>query len=339
LTQAAANGSAAQDIIQFNLSDISEAGRTIALLTQLPDLSSNLIIDGTTQPGALFGKSNARIEISTPNYYYADAITVFNGNGLNNVTFYGLYIFDLYDIGTSYPDLKTRTAVKLVNCSNIIFGAIGKGNMVRGFNGYSLDLESTDQIKIQSNIIGLGKSNTIGDDGRGYIAGYTGIINISKCNNIMLGGDIGEGNIIFTMMIIDFYQQTNSNMSIKSNNFCVYQDGTSTEWYFEFYAGMIRISGSFSSTLKSTAEAMQVLPIVNMDISNNLTGSQMLVFGFKFLTGTINFINNYFNIARDGVTDIKYLTQTIPPQLPIDIRNTTAQINIGTNDINKKKFL
>ncbi|HEY9195238.1 MAG TPA: hypothetical protein VIM77_03205, partial [Mucilaginibacter sp.] len=49
LTLASANGSAEKDYIYFNLPDLSEAGRTISVLTQLPDVSSSLAIDGTTQ--------------------------------------------------------------------------------------------------------------------------------------------------------------------------------------------------------------------------------------------------------------------------------------------------
>src|SRR5258708_960697 len=63
LTKAAANGSATKDYINFNLSDLSEAGRTILLATQLPDVSSNLVIDGSTQPGLKFGLSDAKIAI------------------------------------------------------------------------------------------------------------------------------------------------------------------------------------------------------------------------------------------------------------------------------------
>ena len=39
MTLAAANGSATKDYINFNLIDLSLAGRTITLLSQLPDVS------------------------------------------------------------------------------------------------------------------------------------------------------------------------------------------------------------------------------------------------------------------------------------------------------------
>jgi len=63
LTLAAANGIITHDIIQFNFLDQSTAGRTITLVSQLPDVSSNLIIDGSTQSGVKFGVSDARVAL------------------------------------------------------------------------------------------------------------------------------------------------------------------------------------------------------------------------------------------------------------------------------------
>lgn len=50
----AANGSATADLTVFNIADQSRAGRTITLASMLPDLSSNLTIDATTQPRYAF---------------------------------------------------------------------------------------------------------------------------------------------------------------------------------------------------------------------------------------------------------------------------------------------
>src|SRR5437588_8971170 len=58
LAQAAANGSATQDFINFNL-----AVPTITLLSALPAVSSNLVIDGSTQPGAAIGVNGAKVTL------------------------------------------------------------------------------------------------------------------------------------------------------------------------------------------------------------------------------------------------------------------------------------
>ena len=63
LTKAAANGVTDKDYIRFNLPDLSEVGRTITIQTRLPDITSNLIIDASTQPGQKLGVSSARVSI------------------------------------------------------------------------------------------------------------------------------------------------------------------------------------------------------------------------------------------------------------------------------------
>src|SRR6185503_11603448 len=63
LTLALANGISQQDIIRFNLPDQSVNGRTIMLLSELPAVTSNLLIDGSSQPGNAFGISCARVAL------------------------------------------------------------------------------------------------------------------------------------------------------------------------------------------------------------------------------------------------------------------------------------
>ncbi|WP_293789340.1 hypothetical protein [uncultured Pedobacter sp.] len=58
-----ANTNPGNDLISFNIGSDTEASRTISLYTQLPVITEGLIIDGTTQPGNPFGRSNAKIII------------------------------------------------------------------------------------------------------------------------------------------------------------------------------------------------------------------------------------------------------------------------------------
>ena len=62
------NGNSTIDYILFNIPDVSRAGRIIKLDSRLPDLSSNLVVDGTSQPGAAFGISVAKIQIERNGY-------------------------------------------------------------------------------------------------------------------------------------------------------------------------------------------------------------------------------------------------------------------------------
>jgi len=63
LIKAAANGNISPDIIEFNIAGSSLTDRTITILSKLPDLSSNLTIDGSTQPDAAFGISDAKVRL------------------------------------------------------------------------------------------------------------------------------------------------------------------------------------------------------------------------------------------------------------------------------------
>ena len=149
LTTAAANGSSEKDYIKFNLPDLTENGRTINLVSQLPDLSSNLVIYGTRQAGAVIGKSSARVEIATPQNYIA--IIIFKGQNITNIEIYGFYLYDYSSPIISYPDLKYRAAVQITDSSNITVGGADKGNLISGFIGGTLDIENTDNVKIQGN--------------------------------------------------------------------------------------------------------------------------------------------------------------------------------------------
>ena len=90
LDKAAANGTDVADVINFNLSPLNEASKTIILLSALPAVSSNLTIDGASQPGEPFGISTAKVKI----------LMGFTGDGaialllydVENVSIYGLYI-------------------------------------------------------------------------------------------------------------------------------------------------------------------------------------------------------------------------------------------------------
>lgn len=162
LTKAAANGVVEKDYIHFNLPDQSEAGRTITLLSQLPDVSSNLDIDGSTQPGIVFGVSTAKVQIvmSFPHvdtYYGLTLISV------NDVGIYGLYLRTLLPSNTvGNPSQRQGVLLRYIN--NVKIGAAGKGNVICGFRydiGVNIHLVGgqvqyySENLTLQSSIIGF----------------------------------------------------------------------------------------------------------------------------------------------------------------------------------------
>jgi gliding motility-associated-like protein len=186
INQAIAN-SATPNLIVFNIADQSRTGRTITIASQLPNIPSNLTIDGTTQPGNPFGISAARIIITdisaTDKFYY------FNIVGVNNVQVYGLFL----------QSVSYYFGIYIQWCSNVYIGAAGKGNILQGFAGpitvTNLEEEpfTTTNIVIQGNIMGTDESGT--STSTTQLNGSS--IYSFDVTNLQIGGlNPGEGNLM-----------------------------------------------------------------------------------------------------------------------------------------------
>jgi gliding motility-associated-like protein len=191
ITLANANGTTIPDIINFNIADVSEAGRTISLQSELPALTSYITIDGSTQPGANLGYSTARITLFLDHMAPAPFKFLFIQYA-SYVTIYGL-CFRYF--GDPTIVLGEHCAIALRNTSHITIGAPGKGNlfwdvgktitndlwMPPGYN--EIDLT------IQSNVFGLTSANNYAR-GRNYIW-------LSGGNFTLGGATPAEGNLFF----------------------------------------------------------------------------------------------------------------------------------------------
>jgi gliding motility-associated-like protein len=207
LTLAAANGSAEKDYIRFNLPDLSEVGRTITISSSLPNISSNLVIDASTQPGLAFGVSDAKVILQPKS-----TNSKFNGFTLVNVDgfeLYGFYIRDFINpFDWYFMDIKETglaSAIYVEASKNIQLGAPGKGNVFTR-NSYALRLayisasnhsvyaEGVENLKVYSNFIG------IEPDGKSYRPHNLAAqgLDITSCKgNIEIGGDNTSQRNIF----------------------------------------------------------------------------------------------------------------------------------------------
>lgn len=210
LLDAAANGKTTNDEIRFNLpvngDDIND--RTIRLRSQLPVVTSKVMIDGSTQPSPVLGVSGARviIEREFPNQFYSGLIisnsSIYNEE-TTDVEIYGLYIRGFANI-TSLSNVNTSQGSGIVieyAVNNITIGKPGKGNVIcgsvngiviRNTSGYYVQTQSIRTIKIQSNFIG------VMDNGSSVNTNFTGI-NAADLyeHSLTIGGDnAGEGNVI-----------------------------------------------------------------------------------------------------------------------------------------------
>ena len=187
LQMAAANGSAATDSIKFNLPDLSRASRTITLDSTLPALSSNLIIDGTTQPGTAFGISGAKVEITNALSQYL--FTFFSAIGVTHIEVYGLF---LKGVSNTY-------AFDFRQINGFQVGKPGMGNLITGFERvFQSDLindsdSSSYNVTIESNLMGV----TEAGDSADYPTYNQQSFYLKAVNNLQIGGlGPGEGNVI-----------------------------------------------------------------------------------------------------------------------------------------------
>ncbi|WP_184546758.1 gliding motility-associated C-terminal domain-containing protein [Mucilaginibacter sp. FT3.2] len=169
LTLAAGNGVALQDIIQFNLPGTGAAALTIKLLTQLPEVSSNLIIDGSTQPGPKLGNSDAKVYI-VPDVNYTFPGTkaaAFVMTETTNVDIYGICVKGYDSRLENFNGKLIFAAVSAYDCINVTIGGPGRGNVFAD-NIYGIycgtasltDAKNNTNIIIQSNFIGYDESGT-----------------------------------------------------------------------------------------------------------------------------------------------------------------------------------
>lgn len=186
-----ANGIIGTDFINFNLIGSTRTDVSISLTTELPILTSNIVIDGTTQPSALLGNPNIRVAIIRV------SSTFFNGLRLDNASLIEIY-------GLSFSNFKAdplgdvddkKAGVFLYNSRDIVIGDPLKPNCFS--NSYAGILApfviprlDNVNIKISSNIFGLGEN---GINAQPNDSG----IDISFLNNSTIGGDTPlEGNLL-----------------------------------------------------------------------------------------------------------------------------------------------
>ncbi|WP_416439288.1 gliding motility-associated C-terminal domain-containing protein [Phnomibacter sp. MR] len=207
LQKAAANGVVEKDSILFNIPTVA-GNPEIRIDSVLPIVSGNLIIDGSSQPAAKIGITDARVIISfdqstIQGYYYA-----LNLGYNNDIEIYGLQMKS-YGISNGYGYFGLLIAIFTPGNSNITIGKPGKGNHFTGWlvtigqeaHWNDVPLKTCHNIKIQSNIIGVledGLTHTYGTNPFAvYDASCRVGINYKELDNITIGGpNPEEGNLI-----------------------------------------------------------------------------------------------------------------------------------------------
>jgi gliding motility-associated-like protein len=277
LTLAAANGGTTTDYIYFNLADQSVAGRTITLNSMLPDLSPNLVIDGTTQTGIPFGVSNAKVRIFSnfepPSLQYP---YIFNGDQLGNLTISGLYLDALTWDGQ--PNAFAIT----INDSNVV--TIKDCVMPEG----DLTVSNSNSFILQSSLVG-----SLPDG----VTGFPSTITVNNTLNVTIGGNPSEGNLLSGAINLNM-DDYNANWTYLISNNKMGTDYTGTSSSTRFYSqGRIDIeSGHYNPPSGGRMHGT-----ITNNLIENFSSSGIVVSGF----GDVSIKGN--SIGTDPTGKINFL--------------------------------
>ena len=198
--KARSNGTAVIDTITFNLAGNTLSDRTITLLSELPSLNSNIIIDGSTQPGLPLGISTAKVKITVDHNLLVSQFSCFYIESATNVQIFGLYLkYNINPAGGYSP-----YGIRLMNSSQITIGAPGKGNIISGWfwgvtnSHWSGLTNNANDITIQSNWFSY--------DENAQLSEYRCIMAINFYNvyNLLVGGDDpAMGNLLIARRSVE----------------------------------------------------------------------------------------------------------------------------------------
>jgi len=353
-------------IINFKLpGDMSnDANRTIRLRSQLPNLPSNVTIDGSSQLGAAtLGVSGAKIIIEpeapsmTP--LFTSCFTIGNVNTnvdvqTSDVEIYGLYIKDFARItNIQNTNIQASGIVIDARAKNIKIGAPGKGNVISGNqNGISIryvtnyiNTQPLTDISIKSNIIGLHY------DGLTAKSNFNGINAIDfRDGAITIGGDnAGDGNVISASKInVDIKRSSsgNSRFSLNIVNNKVGTDHTGTTDFHDLFSvpSAVEISGikvdAFNTDLYVrdnliSGNRTTGLSIANADfivtgngIGTGKQGSEVLGngIGIKIETGGVGFIGGDTDAKANKIANNDYGIESLSAR-PVTITRNSMYCN------------
>lgn len=262
-----------------------------------------MVINGISQNGSPIGVSNARIMLFLPTYNNNfDFLEVYD---CTDVGIYGLAMISTYKNSSNYK----VNGISYVRCHNLQIGRPGDGNYVFGCTnsiysntgtyGSYVEGDTSRQLTIQSNVIGLdmvgGFSNMYQSTVVTYM--YHSLLIINTSDIIIGGDDPSEGNtIVFGMQypgysftginfLIETYRnQGNGILKIKNNKLGTRIDGTLDPKYVSVPV-LIFISGAESDY------ALQFNNnILQGQININSMGSYFTIQGNTIFAARINTI-------------------------------------------------
>ncbi len=309
LTAAATNGTVGVDVINFNLSGNAVSDRTIRLRSQLPAVTANVTIDGTSQAGASLGVSGAKVIIEPENSPATFSGLIIGGPSTNNVPtanveIYGLYIRRFANI-TNLSSVNTAQGSGIVidyRVQNIIIGKPNKGNVLCGNvsgilmrNTVFFTTTALSTITVQGNMIG------VMDDGSSPFTNQYGISGDLSEYNVSIGGDnAGEGNVIAANGTDVLFSRSYTYSTLRSG-LNIIGNKIGTDYTGQKDYKNLPIFTSNSSLEMFGIRVNATLTDVNIH-KNNISGHRS--WGVSIANSDFTITGNYIGTNADGTFDL-----------------------------------
>ena len=298
ITLCNANGIIGRDSVVFAIPSLTIAARTITLLSVLPQISSNMVINGASQNGSPIGVSEAKVVL----FLVSNGLNFkfFEINDCKDVGIYGLAMI------CAFPNdfITPVTGISYVRCHNLQIGKAGSGNYILGCSNaihcntgayYFFTYGDTSrQLTLQSNIIGLdeagGFSNTYQSQ---QVSSVNLPLYIISTAEILIGGDDpSDGNTIAMSLNLP-----NPTYSVSGNNVII-------ETCRDFGNGYLTIKNNKFGTKKDGLWPPPLGPLpIFIYIPNNFRTDYDFKFINNVLQGQLNLneLGNYFYIQGNTI--------------------------------------
>ncbi|TKC59226.1 gliding motility-associated C-terminal domain-containing protein [Pedobacter hiemivivus] len=304
LTKAAANGNAEVDYINFSLPGISPADHTISILSELPEITSDIVIDGSTQTGQEASVNHAKVILDGTSMVYSQyRYYLFSINNVERFELYGMVIRNF-----SFIFFGTPSSIRALEFSgiskNVTIGAPGKGNVIYNVYGININWRTSNaeitNLTLKNNFFG------IKENGLDIVTSIlTGIFTYGNRNLIIGGPTAEEGNLLYGSVEINFgviNQLISQNIAVlvKNNIFTANRNAerlgatvTRNSIYHSFIAD-VRLNHTGT---------------INMDVTDNVYGAGLSFRGLDNCNIRIN--RNFFGTSRTGSTSLPIQSEAL----------------------------
>lgn len=299
IISANANGTASLDEIHFNIPQLVYNDRLIHIQSELPPLSSNIIIDGTTQPGAHYGNTDAKICLIKTDY--VPSFSFITVKDAENIKIFGLHIYYGYWEGFFGSPSRSISlyGININNSSKIEIGAPAKGNVITGVvHGIFSNSQNCSEVKIRSNYLGQGHLSD-GDDIDPIVVQSSNGITFNNVKDITIGGpQTADGNVFGSQnkAISIMAKNPDGNGSILiQNNYLGYKYDTTLN--------SDNISGNYVAIGKPEPSSRDWIVEDNVDFNVDfLDNTISACVYFNEVSGSINILRNkwYYQLRFGG---------------------------------------